>query len=184
MLKNWFCVCVWSATSESFHKSAEPFGRHQKSLAFFLFCFSVLCHFRGGTKPGYLRSWSRVCWCYKKSLNTCCGSPVEVRWLSATIVISFWRGLIGVFLISQILTHYLYCARQWGKNKQWQQQKSQYLCPRQIPLQASRKKKFPCCLSCCDCGRALRKVWQRGLWVQTVLHVAMKIYLITWTNFF
>lgn len=47
-------------------------------------------------------------------------SPVEERWLSTTIVISFQKGLIGVFLMGHILTYCLYMClpgEQWKNTK-------------------------------------------------------------------
>lgn len=97
----------------------SPFARHGKPLAFF--CFSTLSHLGGGTKPCCLQSLSRTCWCYKRSLDIYYVSPVEKRWLSATIVIPFQRGLIGAFLMGQILTRCLYMClpgKQWKNTKQ------------------------------------------------------------------
>lgn len=82
-----FFFCDQPLQSGPQHKPAEPFARYRKPLAFF--CFSTLSHLGGGTKPCCLQSLSRTCWCYKKSLDIYYVSPVEERWLSATIVISF-----------------------------------------------------------------------------------------------
>lgn len=142
MERSYFSPCDQPLQSESQHKPAEPFARHGKPLAFF--CFSTLSHLGGGTKPCCLQSLSRTCWCYKRSLDIYYVSPVEERWLSATIVIPFQRGLIGAFLMGQILTRCLYMClpgKQWKNTKQQQQQKSEDSCPRLPPLQTGSKKR-------------------------------------------
>lgn len=153
-----FFFCDQPLQSESQHRPAEPFARHWKPLAFF--CFSSLSHLGGGTKPCCLQSLSRTCWCYKRSLDIYYVSPVEERWLSATIVISFQRGLIGLFLRGQILTHCLYacCQENSGKIPNGSLEDR---CPRLFPLQTGGKNGFHSAWAAANMAELLER-WQKG----------------------